>query len=306
MNTGDLVKFVHISAVDYANLEEKDDATVYFIVSPAEMRIGVGDTLFANYVPAHCTDLSLSTYSESIGVGESFVLVVYTEPANSSDPLSVSSSNSNVTISPTSSSNRFTITGSAVGTTDIVVTCGEFTKVCTVDIHRAYIYTEHVLVENYNPDGAKFKYTAPISLVDGQYIEISIDLSTVTGTKENIIGIGQTIDTWSAASSGPRIQMYVTATNKRAISVDLILNDKSRRPLYTSPDTNLLIRVDSSGVWLNGDKFYFDTNLRATPTLTYEVGIDAFLALSSYDIGSQEGANRSHANYNYIKYFTTE
>lgn len=304
MQSGDFVRFVYLTSQQYSDLETKDPGTLYFIQSEHENRVAIGDTMFANYVPAHCTSLTLSTYSLSMGVGESFTLVAYTEPANPSDALSFTVSGANITVTPTSSSNKVTVTGSSVGTSYVVVTCGEFTQTCEVEVHRAWIYTEHILVQNYSPDGAKFKYTAPISLENGQYIEVSIDVSGVTGTKENIISIGQNIDSWSAA--GPRMMNYLTASSMNKLSVDLLLGNKARRPVYTLNSTTYTIRIDSGGVRYNGEYFLFDTELRATPSLTYEEGVSALLALNSYDIGSQEGSNRSHATYNYIKYYTTE
>ncbi len=307
MNSGDRVKFVHISEADYEQLPARDSSTVYFISSSLEMRVAIGDVLYANYVPAHCTALSLSVTSDSIEVGSNFLLIAYTEPANPSDPITFTASNNNATITPTSSSDRVTVTAVSVGSCDITCTCGNFTATCSLTIHPVYQYVEHILVENYNPNGTKFKYTVPsISFENGDYIEISIDLSTVTGTKENILSIGQNIDIWQGAGSGSRIHNYVTATAKQTISVDIIKDAKTRRPTYSSPSTDYLVVINKRGVYLNGVLFDFENALRATPTLTYEEGITAFLALTTLDIGSQEGSNRSHATYNYIKYFTVE
>lgn len=297
---------MYLTAAAYNNLVSKDPATLYFIDSETERRIAIGDTMFANYVEAHCTAVSLNVSNISIGVGETYTIVATTEPASPSDTIVWESSTPDVTISSTTSSNRIIVTGAAIGVAVITCTCGEMSAFCSVDVHRAYVYTEHILAENYSPDGSKFIYTAPISLTDGQYIELSIDVSTVTGNKENIISIGHNISTWNGANTGSRTHMYLTASSRTKLSVDLILDNKTLRPTYTIDGTTLLIRLDSSGVWLNGSHFLYDTDMRATPTLTYDEGMAALLALTSYDIGSQEGSNRSHATYNYIKYFTTE
>ena len=196
IQTGDRVIFVLISATDYDNLEEIDDSTVYFIQSDVEQRVAVGQHLFANYVPAHATDVSLSPTSEYLGVGESFTLTATTQPADPSDAIVFTASNNNVTIAPTAFSNKALITATAEGTCTITCTCGEVSATCAVEIHPQYQYVEHILAENYNPNGAKFKFTAPIAIENGQWIEISIDLTTITGTKENIISIGNTIDVW--------------------------------------------------------------------------------------------------------------
>lgn len=306
VQTGDRVKFVLISATDYDNLEEIDDSTVYFIQSNLEQRVAVGQHLFANYVPAHCTAIELSPSSGYIGLGESFTLTAITQPADPSDAIVFTASNNNVIIDPTGMSNKVLVTGSAQGNTTITCTCGEVSATCDVEIHPSYEYVEHILAENYNPNGQKFKFTAPIAIENGQWIEISIDLTTVTGTKENIISIGQTIDVWQGANTGPRIHMYDTAPSIRTISTDLILDTKTRRPTYSATVDSLLLRLDRRGLTINGSLYLFDKALRATPTLDYQTGMDALLALTSFDIGSQEGSNRSHATYNYIKYYTAE
>lgn len=307
MNNGDEVKFVYISESAYNALPERDGSTVYFITSTLERRIAIGDTLFANYVPAHCTSLSLSVTSDELSVGDSFMLVAITEPANPSDPITFTASNNNVTITPASTSDRIIVEAAAIGQCVITCTCENFSATCSLDIHAAYQYVEHVLAENYTPDGVTFKYTIPsISFANGDYIEISIDLSTVSGTKENILSVGQNIDVWQGSNTGPRMHNYVTATNKQKISVDLINNTNTRRPTYNSPGTDYLVTINKRGVYLNGVLFDFNNGLRATPTLDYQVGIAALLSLTTVDIGSQEGSNRSHATYNYIKYYTVE
>ena len=100
--------------------------------------------------------------------------------------------------------------------------------------------------------------------------------------------------------------MYDTAPSIRTISTDLILDAKTRRPTYSATVDSLLLRLDRRGLTINGSLYLFDKALRATPTLDYQTGMDALLALTSFDIGSQEGNNRSHATYNYIKYYTAE
>lgn len=306
IQTGDNVKFVLISATDYDQLENIDDDTVYFIQSELEQRVAVGSHLFANYVPAHCTAVSLYPTAESMGVGESLTLVATTQPANPSDMIQFTASNNNVSISPSTSSNKVILTAVSVGSCTITCTCGEVSATCEITVHPAYTYVEHVLVDNYNPNGQKFKYTAPISIENGQWIEIYIDLTTVTGTKENIISIGSNIDVWQGSNTGPRIMMYDTASTKRKVSVDLILDTKSLRPTYTATQDSLLIRLDRRGLSINGELVDFSVDLRATPTLNYDTGMNALLALTSFDIGSQEGSNRSHATYYYIKYYTAE
>ena len=290
----------------YNNLAERDDNTIYFISSANEPLIAIGSSIYANYVPASCTSLQLNMESITLATGESFTLVATTEPANPSDPLTFTSNNNNVSISTTSYNNRRLITAESAGTSTVTVTCGGVSRTCQVSIHEPYTYTEYILAQNYSPNGAKFTYTAPISLADGNYIEISIDLSTVTGTKENILSVGQNINTWQGANTGSRFHMYLTASNRTKLSVDLIKDTKAMRPTYTLSGNSLLVKVDRSGVWLDGSLFLFDTEPRITPTLSYDEGIAGLLGLSSFDIGSQEGSNRSHATYNYIKYYVVD
>lgn len=305
-SSGNTINFVYLSESEYSVLYPKNPDTLYFIDSVNERRIAIGDTMFANYVPAHCTAVSLNSSNLYIGQNEAFLLIATTEPDNPSDAIEWSASNNNVTITATGSNNRVIITGAAIGQSVVTCTCGQQSASCQVEIHQEWRYVEHVLVTNYKPNGSKFKYTAPISLTDGNYIEISIDVSEIRGTKENILGVGENIDTWSVANSGSHVQMYLTSSDKTKLSVDLVLNSKVRRPTYTISGTELIVRIDANGVMMNGSYFMFDTDLRATPTTTYEEAMPPFLNLSSYDIGSQEGSNRSTATYNYIKYYTTE
>lgn len=295
-------KIVYCTLPQYQSLNQDAD-TIYFIESTSETLIAIGDKIFANYVPFHCTGITLNKDTHRMRVGDQFLLTATTEPIDTSDEIVWTTNNPGVTLTDGGSRYRKIVQGVSEGTSVVTATCGEYSASCTFTISNVTL-EEHILAENYSPNGAKFIYTAPIYLRDGQYIEVSIDVSGVTGTKENILGIGQSIDKWSAAGSGPRIQMYLTASDKSALSTDLINNTLFLRPTYALSGTTLIVRLDESGLWLNGSLYLFNTPpYRATPTLDYDVGMSALLSLTTFSIGSQEGSNRSHATYNYIKYY---
>ena len=66
---------------------------------------------------------------------------------------------------------------------------------------------------------------------------------------------------------------------------------------------HLLWRLDYDGLWINGTAFVCPDN---TGRAIYESIMEAFRSKNSFDVGSQEGVNRSTAYYEYIKYISYE
>ena len=87
--------------------------------------------------------------------------------------------------------------------------------------------------------------------------------------------------------------IFIYTTNKSGIE-------------YTIPNRDssiVTIRLDYDGLWINGVAFECPDN---TGRAIYETIMDLFRQKTSFDIGSQEGANRSTAYYEYIKYVKYE
>lgn len=103
---------------------------------------------------------------------------------------------------------------------------------------------------------------------EGAYIEVCINKSSVVGNKENLISIGERIQNWN--TGGIHMHTYLTASNKRLLSLDVITDSTVIRPYVTLDESDLLtIRLDIHGISINGEYYIPDasTQYRNTPTL---------------------------------------
>ena len=144
------------------------------------------------------------------------------------------------------------------------------------------------LRENYMPMGSAWMDTADLDLNNGDYIEISVNLSSCYGTNENIISIGDNIAGWEQNVAGYHIYFTKGSNNSGTMEIwSFIGSNNNRRTVTVSTSTATIIKLDSNGVSVNG-------NIQQTGGQT---------RLSSFQIGSMEGTGRSHAIYNYIKVY---
>lgn len=147
-----------------------------------------------------------------------------------------------------------------------------------------------ILRENYSPAGSAWVDTVTnINFDKGDYIEASIDLSTVSSTStgvENILSIGESAGVWS--QNGVYHTYYNPKTKEFEVNSIEIQGTgyNTNRQTVTLTDNNLLIKVDINGIYING-------NLITTN--------DALTKFTKVEVGSAEGAVRSTATYNYIK-----
>lgn len=170
---------------------------------------------------------------------------------------------------------------------------------------------KNILRSNYLPNGATWVDEVDIDFDVGDYIEASIDLSSCTGVGENILSIGTVIDAWAVANSSSHVTgtediavhfYYPASSGTTKLANDLSYTavadgteTKHSRNLdkITLSDTTLIIKIDYNNVYVNGTAIITGSLIYTAQTI--------FQAKTKLLVGSLEGANRSHATYNYIK-----
>ena len=152
--------------------------------------------------------------------------------------------------------------------------------------------------DGFAPAGSKFEESATIDW-DKQKLVVSIDVSGCTGTNENILSIGDGISAWS----GTHFHFYYTknssSNNFQINYLGATAGAASRKDL-TITDSEIVIEISKeNGLVINGEaaNYGYNTTTTATPSDLYS----ELFALSSIQIGSQEGDNRSNATYNYMR-----
>lgn len=144
-------------------------------------------------------------------------------------------------------------------------------------------YTETIIRENYSPNGAEWVDTETINFANGDYIEVSIDLSGCVNTNENILSVGDDISVWSAPI-GVYHLYYTRSTG--TLEVNSVLGGGIARDNIAITDNVVVIKVNSDGLYVNG-------NLK--------VSNGGVTNVTNIEIGSAEGVTRSNATYNYVK-----
>lgn len=153
---------------------------------------------------------------------------------------------------------------------------------------------ETYLCRDYSPNGEKFIYTiAGINLLNGDYIEISADLSGCSRAYENIISIGEDIGNWF----GYHFHCYYTHSSG-LLQLNALAGGLDRfQP--TIPGNEVIIRIDKNGLSYNGTYWSQSGYDRYSNLMSH------LMTVSSLSVGSQEGNTRFYGTYNYIKWVKT-
>ena len=154
------------------------------------------------------------------------------------------------------------------------------------------------LANNYVPDGNQFMFSQDGSTniaIDFQthVIKAKLNLSDCTATNENILSVGNEISVWNETTTAVNLHFYYTASTHRLI---IDYKDNPNRPstgdgkaeeVLTLTSNTLSIEIGDQGLLVNGEQ-----------QASYSASaLQSLLALSTIQIGSTQGDNRSHATY---------
>lgn len=150
--------------------------------------------------------------------------------------------------------------------------------------------TKTVLWSNYSPQGQSFSTTRDIDWAT-QKITATINLNNCTGTWENILSVGDNIGEWQDLSN---IHLYYTkSSNTLRIENGPAGSTYINQRDITLSGTTINVTLSSDGLVINGS-----TRVTATE-------LSGLLSLSSVQIGSTQGDNRSHATYQEVAIVTS-
>ena len=164
-----------------------------------------------------------------------------------------------------------------------------------------------VIPDGYTPNGDKFNYTADIDW-DKQYLEAEIDLSTCTGSNEGILSVGQSIASWSGA---PHFHLYYPGSNTKGNLEINYLNADGSSPVRGHVNASGVVTITISkrtGITINdqnGNILYEDKGTFSSRDSISSIYSELW-ALTSIEVGSQEGSGRSHATYNSVRIYDLE
>ena len=151
--------------------------------------------------------------------------------------------------------------------------------------------------KNYAANGSKFEWSNIAINWNKQKLVAVIDLSSCTGTSENILSVGQNIGSWSIGGW----HFYYTVASKKMKS-DYLATDGAHP--VSDPKTGIepgTVRIELSkaeGCTIDGVSYnaLYDSSI----TGTWQSNTEDFWNLTSVNIGSKEGANRSNAVIKYV------
>ena len=265
-------------------------------------------------------------YTTSMG-GSGTATVTFTEMSDDTFPMTFVSDDLNVKAENltkgTDEKGRTTYTGTAKRTdVDVTFTVkavvyGETTAqklYMTMDNGSSLVVTvgedpDHVAPEpeiegtvvegskDFAAKGSKFEWSNIAIDWNKQKLVAVIDLSSCKGTSENILSVGQNIGSWSIGGW----HFYYTVSSKKMKSDYLATG--GAHPV-SDPKTGVepgTVRIELSkaeGCTIDGVSYnaLYDSNV----TGTWQSNTEDFWNLTSVNIGSKEGANRSNAVIKYV------
>ena len=179
--------------------------------------------------------------------------------------------------------------------TGFVVTVGEDPDAVTPEPE-----IEGTVVEgskNYAANGSMFEWSNIAINWNKQKLVAVIDLSSCTGKNENILSVGQNISAWTIGGW----HFYYTKSDNRMKSDYLSTGGAHPISDDNTPVEPGIVRIELSkaeGCTIDGVSFngFYDSSV----TGTWQSNTADFWALTSVNIGSKEGANRSNAVIKYV------
>lgn len=258
----------------------------------------------------HNTSISLPNSYSMLPLAQETVYATFT-PINSTDDIIWTSSDENVLRIDYQIDDwenyihGVVVTAVNSGTATLTASAGSNSSSCSVEVLSGY-YQEHIIVENYSPNGSTFSYNVPIGLEDGQWIEVSINISGITTIKENIISFGEDIGTPST-TTGYNIHCNTSQTQSQIqhllrLYLAIGKTTKSGLEVPISPQSgNIVLKLNAQGLWINDEKVVVNDGGFLQNIIDYFASTP-----THFEVGSREGTTRSTALYNYIKYYTFE
>ena len=146
-------------------------------------------------------------------------------------------------------------------------------------------------------NGSKFEWSNIAIDWNKQKLVAVIDLSTCVGTNEDILSVGQNISAWQIGGW----HFYYTKSDNRMKSDYLTTGGAHPISDANTPVEPGIVRIELSkaeGCTIDGVSFngFYDSSV----TGTWQSNTADFWALTSVNIGSKEGANRSNAVIKYV------
>ena len=146
-------------------------------------------------------------------------------------------------------------------------------------------------------NGSKFEWSNIAIDWNKQKLVAVIDLSTCVGTNEDILSVGQNISAWQIGGW----HFYYTKSDNRMKSDYLTTGGAHPISDDNTPVEPGIVRIELSkaeGCTIDGVSFngFYDSSV----TGTWQSNTEDFWNLTSVNIGSKEGANRSHAVIKYV------
>ena len=151
--------------------------------------------------------------------------------------------------------------------------------------------------KNYAANGSKFEWSNIAINWNKQKLVAVIDLSSCKGTSENILSVGQNIGSWSIGGW----HFYYTVASKKMKSDYLATGGAhpvSDPKTGVEPSTVRIELSKAEGCTIDGVSYnaLYDSSV----TGTWQSNTEDFWNLTSVNIGSKEGANRSNAVIKYV------
>ncbi len=163
-----------------------------------------------------------------------------------------------------------------------------------------------IVTPGYSPNGSSFVQTASIDW-DKQYIKAVIDLSSCGSysSNENVLSVGSDISAWKVGG----FHFYYTKSAGR-LKADFLTTDGAHpisAEIFNISGVVEIVFSKEKGFTVNGQQYNikYDSN-NSVIDENWANTYAPFFALSTVEVGSQEGGTRSWATYNSVQVLNIE
>lgn len=152
--------------------------------------------------------------------------------------------------------------------------------------------------DGYAAGGTAFCWSDNTINWDTQKLVALVDVSTCTGTNEDILSVGEQIANWNP---GAHVHFYYTRSTK-SLEIDYLDDNNGNyvRKQLTFDDDQLLFEISKeNGFVVNGVNFNYKNGGSLLTDFATEYA--PFWALTSIQVGGCQGDNMSNATYKYVR-----
>lgn len=289
-----------ITDTPYTSIPNTDTVNLTQLRSYIPKRLAYVDSMVSQFgVDKSCTSIEFDTTEHTFTSTDydDFTIGVTVTPTDTTDNIIWISSNPNV-----AKVKNGVVKCIGTGTCQIKAVCGEQSVICTITCEVAPVQNNITISTDDIVSGQSWEKTVnSLNMNLGGSLEFVIDLTNCTNTNENILGVGNVINTWGSSGQDIRSVQCYYPDSSGMLQVNVIDHLLGVQRSSVSVDKgSITIKMDSTGIYVNGVILSSWSYVSGGKQYNFANIWSEICDESNVLIGSSEGNVRSLASYTQI------